>query len=241
MKRLILVLSFLILLGLGVGSQIWLSKLNPTSGVSVGSGIIASLGGLRSIAAEVVWFRANKLQREGRYGELIQLASILTFLEPHSHEVWRYFASNLAYDIPVSMPNGDKWFWVYSGVKMLRDQALKWNPGDADLCYELAHLYWYKIGYKDDPAARIYREEWRKIVEDVKSRDAWEELSMSRDKMAEIERIYDISDWTNPQASAIYWAHQGLQKSKDGIKSRLEFLIAKAKVFYKESYKKEKL
>ena len=50
--------------------------------------IVAGLGGFRGIASEVVWFRADRLQSEGRYGELAQLATWLTYLEPHTPEVW---------------------------------------------------------------------------------------------------------------------------------------------------------
>ena len=51
--------------------------------------IVAGLGGFRSIVAEVVWFRADRLQDEGRYAELAQLSTWLTYLEPHTPEVPR--------------------------------------------------------------------------------------------------------------------------------------------------------
>ena len=51
--------------------------------------IVAGLGGFRGIASEVVWFRADRLQNEGRYGELAQLATWLTYLEPHTPEEQR--------------------------------------------------------------------------------------------------------------------------------------------------------
>ena len=66
--------------------------------------VLAALGGVRSIAAEVVWFRADRLQEEGRYVELAQLAETLAFLEPHTPEVWSYAAWNLAYNVSAMMP-----------------------------------------------------------------------------------------------------------------------------------------
>lgn len=236
------IVSILILLAGGAAAQYWLHGRGPVKVPSVGSGVIAALGGLRSIASEVVWFRADRLERQGRFGELVQLASILTFLEPHETEVWTYSAWNLSYNISLRMPRDeDKWFWVYSAVRMLRDEALKWNPGDPDICYELAYLFELKIGHKIDVAAPLYREEWRKIVEDVKRRDAWHELSMDRSEMAEIEKLYGIDDWTNPQASAIYWARRGLAKSDERDKARLEYLIRQAEMLYKKTNRKEKL
>lgn len=242
MRRCAVIVSTLILLAGGAAAQYWLYGRGPVKVPSVGSGVIAALGGLRSIAAEVVWFRADRLERQGRFGELVQLASMLTFLEPHETEVWTYSAWNLSYNISLRMPRDeDKWFWVYSAVRMLRDEALKWNPGDPDICYELAYLFELKIGHKIDVAAPLYREEWRKIVEDVKRRDAWHELSMDRSEMAEIKKLYGVDDWTNPQASAIYWARRGLAKSDERDKARLEYLIRQAEMLYKKTNRKEKL
>ena len=242
MRRCAVIVSTLILLAGGAAAQYWLYGRSPVKVPSVGSGVIAALGGLRSIASEVVWFRADRLERQGRFGELVQLASMLTFLEPHETAVWTYSAWNLSYNISLRMPRDeDKWFWVYSAVRLLRDEALKWNPGDPDICYELAYLFELKIGHKIDVAAPLYREEWRKIVEDVKRRDAWHELSMDRSEMAEIEKLYGIDDWTNPQASAIYWARRGLAKSSGNDRTRLEHLIGQAETLYKKLNRKEKL
>jgi len=195
----------------GVAGQVVLSKTGPNGGRAVGEGVVAALGGLRSLAAEVVWFRAERLQEQGRHGELVQLAAMLTFLEPHEPEVWIYSAWNLAYNISVRMPREeDRWPWVYEGVKLLRDGGLAWNPRSAALCRELATLFELKIGTDYDTASAHYRREWRKIVEDVRSRGAWGELGMDAGKMAEVEREYGVSDWTDPQASALYWAREGL-------------------------------
>lgn len=241
MRRFAAAASVLLLIALGVALQLRLAAANPVKSPTVGSGVIASLGGLRSIAAEVVWFRADKLEREGRYGELVQLASILTFLEPHVPEVWLYSAWNLSYNISLRMPDKkDKWFWVHSAIRMLRDEGLKWNPGDPDICYDLAHMFELKIGYKIDQAAPLYREEWRKIVEDVKRRDAWGEIGMDKALMAEVEKLHGVKDWTNPQASAIYWARQGLAKGDRRARARLDNLIRQAETLYKKSYEADK-
>ena len=104
MKRSVVIALISLLLLCGVGSQYLLFKVSAVKTPSIGSGIIASLGGLRSIASEVIWFRADKLERQGRFGELVQLASMLTFLEPHVTEVWTYSAWNLSYNISLRMP-----------------------------------------------------------------------------------------------------------------------------------------
>ena len=199
-----------ILAALAVGGQILLRRTRPASAPVMAEGALAVLGGFRSIAAEVVWFRADRLQEEGRYVELAQLAETLAFLEPHTPEVWSYAAWNLAYNVSVMMPTAeDRWRWVLAAIRLLRDSGLRLNPRSPDLCRELAWLFELKIGADLDSASSHYRAEWKRIVEDVKARGAWEELGMDRDLMARIEKATGFDDWTDPQLSAMYWALKG--------------------------------
>ena len=195
----------------GVCGEIWLVRIRPGKTPIASEGLIAALGGLRSLAAEAVWFRADLMQEEGRYVELAQLASTLTFLEPHTPEIWGYAAWNLAYNISIMMPTSeDRWRWVYAGLRLLRDEGLRLNPDDPDICRELAWLFQAKIGGNIDSAAPLYREKWRQIVRDAKKSGDWQALAMTPERMAIVEKMFNVTDWESPQASAIYWAYVGL-------------------------------
>ena len=99
------------------------------------------------MAAEVIWFRADRLQEEGRYVEMAQLASALAFMEPHTPEVWSYAAWNLAYNVSVMMPDApERWRWVEAGIRLLRDDGLRLNPRDPVLYRELAWMFLAKVG-----------------------------------------------------------------------------------------------
>ena len=210
MKAKILVPLVVLLSVLAVGGQIALNRMRPKSASVMAAGVLAAMGGVRAIAAEVVWFRADRLQEEGRYVELAQLAETLAFLEPHTPEVWSYAAWNLAYNVSVMMPTAqDRWRWVLSAIRLLRDSGLRLNPGSPELCRELAWMFELKIGTDLDAAAGHYRAEWKRIVEDVRVRQAWDELGMDPALMARIERATGFDDWTDPQLSAIYWAAVG--------------------------------
>ena len=199
-----------LLLAASAAGQFALHAHRPPSAPVLAEGALAALGGLRSIAAEVVWFRADRLQEEGRYVELAQLASALTLMEPHTPEVWSYAAWNLAYNVSVMMPtHEDRWRWVEAGIRLLRDEGLRLNPKSADLYRELAWLVELKIGASIDDASPLYREKWREIVEDVRARGAWDELKMDSRVMQAIERATGFDDWTDPQLSAIYWGARG--------------------------------
>lgn len=205
-------LAVALLLACAAGGQLLLRAKRPdsASAPALAEGALAALGGLRSIAAEVVWFRADRLQEEGRYVELAQLASALAFLEPHTPEVWSYAAWNLAYNISVMMPDAEsRWRWVEAAIRLLRDEGLRLNPRSSDLLRELAWLFELKIGLDIDSSAAAYRTYWRAKVEDVRRRGAWAELGMDPREMARIEQKTGFDDWGDPFLSAIYWAVRG--------------------------------
>ncbi len=199
------------LTAVAVGAQIAVAKARPATGPAVAESAFAAFGGFRSIASEIVWFRADRLQDEGRYVELAQLAHALTLSEPHTPEVWSHAAWNLAYNVSVMMPKPeDRWRWVRSALSLLRDEGLKYNPKSAELYKELAMLFEFKLGLDIDDAADHYRAEWKRIVEDVARRNAWSELSMDEKTMEKVEKFANISDRTDPLYSAVYWALQGV-------------------------------
>lgn len=205
----IIVLALLV--GAAVAAQVGVAKMRPATGPAVAESAFAAFGGIRSIASEIVWFRADRLQDEGRYVELAQLAHALTLSEPHTPEVWSYAAWNLAYNVSVMMnTDADRWRWVKNSLTLLRDEGLKYNPKSAELYKELAMLFEFKLGLDIDDAAGYYRTEWRKLVEDVARRNAWEELGMKPEKMSELERAARITDRGDPLYSAVYWALEGV-------------------------------
>ena len=228
MKGVKVIILCVLLFGISVAGQFLLASKRAQAAPALAQGALATLGALRSIAAEVIWFRADRLQEEGRYVELAQLASMLTFMEPHTSEVWSYAAWNLAYNVSVMMPTSeDRWRWVLAAIRLLRDEGLALNPASPELCRELAWLFELKIGTDIDSAAAVYRQRWKEIVDDVGKRGAWDELRMDTKRMLAIEHATGFDDWTDPQMSAIYWASIG------GCKD----IIKQARIIYKKNRK----
>lgn len=243
MKKKILLAALAVFLALlSVGLQFALRAVRPASAPAMTEGALAAFGGIRSIVAEVVWFRADRLQDEGRYVELAQLASTLSYLEPHTPEVWSYAAWNLAYNISVMMPtHEDRWRWVNAAIVLLRDKGLVLNPTESELYRELAWLFELKLGTDLDAAAPVYRAKWREIVEDVARRNAWEELRMDSRVMDEVTKAYRLSDVADPMFSAVYWAHIGrvVSKKKEDL-AFLNEIIRQSCAIYRRSHKGEK-
>ncbi len=190
--------------------------------------IVAGLGGFRGVLAEVVWFRADRLQDEGRYSEMAQLANLLTSLEPHTPEVWAYAAWNLAYNISVMMPTPeDRWRWVDAAIRLLRDDGLRLNPSSPALHREIAWLFLSKIGGGIDDASPLYAKRWREAVDAAGGR--WERLKMEPSLVAYVDREYGRQDWRDPRASAIYWAHRGLaQRPTGAVRAELRQVLYQA-------------
>ena len=183
--------------------------------------IVAGLGGFRGLAAEVIWFRADRLQDEGRYAELAQLSAWLTFLEPHTPEVWAYAAWNLSYNISVSMPTPqDRWRWVEAGIRLLRDDGLRLNPRDPVLYRELSWMFLLKLGGSLDEAGVYYRSEWKKKIGELRSSGRLSEVGFEESRMAAIDAEYGRQDWTDPLAAALYWSVLGLELAKQDVHRR---------------------
>lgn len=253
MKKTIVVAVALLILS--VAAQFELKRARNAVAPALTEGAYAALGGLRSMAAEVIWFRADRLQAEGRYVELAELTDLLTRMEPHTPEVWSYAAWNLAYNVSSMMPMPeDRWRWVLAGMRLLRDEGLALNPGDPEITHELAWIFELKLAADLDSAAAVYRMRWRELVEDARVRGAWKELGMDERKMREVEaegwRWRDqvrtrkpefmntftsptvFGDWTDPALSAVYWAMEGLARANSVERKRLESVIFESFVLY---------
>ena len=127
-----------------------------------------ALGGFRGMLADFLWLRASRLQQEGQYFELVQLADWITKLEPRFTTVWAYHAWNLAYNISVLFDEPeDRWRWVRHGIRLLRDEGLAYNPGEPRLLYELGWLFQHKIGANLDQAHLYYKQAWAAEMADL--------------------------------------------------------------------------
>jgi len=185
--------------------------------------ITVGLGGFRGIAAEVLWARAEHLQEEGRYFELVQLYEWITDLDPHATETWTYSAMTMAYDISVMMHRPeDRLRWVWNGIRLLRDRGLPANPNSAKLHRMLAWLYQEKIGGSSDSANVAYKLSLAPFVNPdgtvsntPSNRETLQtEQRLDIDHMQQLERQFGPLDWRIAASHAVYWASLGLEHAR---------------------------
>lgn len=193
-----------------------------------------ALGGFRGILVDALWMRLSRLQSEGKYFELVQLADWITKLEPRSSAIWSFQAWNLSYNISVFMSSEeDRWRWVHHGIRLLRDEGLVYNRGSGQLYRELGWHFQHKIGSDSDQAHWHYKTEWYSMMDELLAgprpdydmldesaegrelaRRLRDEFRMNPDKMRQIEEEFGPLDWRIPESQAIYWAHTGLRYAR---------------------------
>jgi hypothetical protein len=185
--------------------------------------VMAGLGGFRGIASEILWFRVNRLQEEGRYIELVQLSEWITKLDPHAAEAWIYNSWNLAYNISVMMIRPeDRLRWVKSGISILRDDGLRYNPRSAKLLRELAWLYQNKIGMNLDKAHLTYKFDLANTMAPMlnpdgsfndtpQNREKVKKLKLNPELMNTLVKRFGPLDWRLANSHALYWAYQSVE------------------------------
>jgi hypothetical protein len=195
-----------------------------------------ALGGFRGLIANTLWIRANELQNESKYFELVQLADWITKLEPTFVQVWIVQAWNMAYNISVKFPDPqDRWRWVQRGIELLRDGGLRYNPKEALLYRELGWFFQHKMGQNLDDGHLVYKYNWAVAMTNVfggarpnfeellnpstpaaqtRAERLREEYKMDPEIMREVDKLYGPLEWRLPEAHAVYWAHVGLKYSK---------------------------
>jgi hypothetical protein len=190
--------------------------------------ITVALGPVRGLIVDALWWKVSELKEEGDYFEILRITDWITVMQPHNSFVWTYHSWNLAYNIANEFPTPEtRWKWIYSGVKLLRDEGLKINPGNQFLESELGWLFCDRIGGFTDPAQSYFIKEWagimskylitgrRKDLEQLASpstpsdkKRAYEikaKLGLLPERMLAIDKEYGPFQWKLTQAQAVYW------------------------------------
>jgi hypothetical protein len=131
--------------------------------------LAASLGTFRGIAADFLWYRAEKLKSEGKLFEANTTAEWITTLQPRFGQVWVFQSWNMAYNISVlTHTPQERWDWVNKGIKILRDEGIVYNPHNVAIYRQLSWTFFHKIGQRSDDHNRYYKtmlaEEWQELL-----------------------------------------------------------------------------
>ncbi len=181
---------------------------------------LIALSGARGIISEVLWYQVATLQREDRYIEIVPLSEWITRLDPRATGAWRYQAWNLAFNVSAMLPEEERWPWVQRGIGILKESALRWNPGAPGICNELSWFYSFKIGGTFDAAHLIYKRNLAREAaphltpagrRTAASTPWFTAQGMNPASIDALEAAYAPLDWRLPEAYALYWSHEALR------------------------------
>ena len=123
--------------------------------------LIQAFGSFRGLVTNFVFIRAEEAKRAGRYYDAMQLANWICILQPRFPSVWEFQSWNMAWNISVTTYTPEeRWNWVYNGVKLIRDEGLKYNPRAINLYRQLAWIYVNKMSETTDEFHMAYKREW---------------------------------------------------------------------------------
>ncbi len=126
-----------------------------------GATAILVLGGLRGIAADILWNQANELQKKQQFTEIEPVVESIIKLQPHFIRVWTFQGWNLAYNISVEWDAvEDKYYWIKRGIRFIR-RGTEVNRHSPELRWDTGWTYFHKIGKSDEAALlrKMYRED----------------------------------------------------------------------------------
>lgn len=196
-----------------------------------------ALGGFSGLLVDILWARVTVLQDSGQYLEIVQLSNWITQLEPRLAVVWDYHSFNLAYNITAMCPDpAERWQWVKSGISLLRDKAIVYNPDYLVLYDRLCRIYKNKLIDGNDPAQQYYRLAFAGEMNAVTDNGAVPTSASKIDRlkteyrldaatMKELDRLFGPLDWRLPQAHVIYWAFLGRGNARAGLDIGFDYMI----------------
>ncbi len=158
-----------------------------------------ALGPLKAIIVDSLWRRAIQQQDKGEYFDALQLADWITKLQPTFSSVWAFHGWNMSYNIAHDFADAhDRWNWINHGIELLRDEGLKYNPGDKIIRHELARIFYNRIGGKIDEGSEYFKNQWAfKMMEyfDYSSQQEIINLSNAAKNLDELKERYGVEGY----------------------------------------------
>lgn len=122
---------------------------------------VQAFGAFRGILTNLLFIRAERLKEQGKYFDAVELASLLGKLQPRFVSVWEFLAWNMAWNISVTTYTPEeRWYWVYRGVRLLRDEARVYNPKSVNIHRQLAWIFVNKMSETTDEQHMAYKRCW---------------------------------------------------------------------------------
>lgn len=120
-----------------------------------------AIGAIRGLIVDYLWLKVHFMKEKGLYYEVMHDAELITRLQPRFAAVWAFHGHNMAYNISVTThTQEERWEWVNAGIRLVRNDGIRYNPNDLQLHRELAFWFAHKIEGVSDDAHLYYKTEF---------------------------------------------------------------------------------
>ncbi|MCX7426017.1 MAG: hypothetical protein NTW96_10415 [Planctomycetia bacterium] len=136
--------------------QAQLGKIDPASETIK----LATLG-LRGVAANVLWTKANNYKMKKDWTNLSATLNQITKLQPNFVGVWQFQAWNLSYNCSAEFDDyRERYHWVIKGIDFLKE-GISYNEFEPKLVRDVGKFISQKIGRADEHEQfrRLFRED----------------------------------------------------------------------------------
>lgn len=104
--------------------------------------VIAAMGGFRTLAADLLWLKAEHVWHGGNWWALLPIMDTITKLDPHFLMAWRVYGWHCAYNLAIeSTTIVDRRYWLQKGLDVL-EQGVQANPKSWEIYFELGWTYY---------------------------------------------------------------------------------------------------
>ena len=131
-------------------------KTKRVSAISIGPtpAVIAALGGFRTVAADLLWLKAERVWDGGSWWAMLPILDAVTQLDPQFILAWEVYGWHAAYNLHAESETiVDKRYWLATGVEIL-ERSVEANPDNWELIfalgwtlYDRAHEPWRAAEY----------------------------------------------------------------------------------------------
>ncbi len=113
------------------------------------------LGGFRALVVDALWQRAQALDEQQQYYEMLATTALIVRLQSHYAKVWREQAYNMAYNISWQQEDREqRWQWIQRALDLLED-ARRRNPKAVLLSEQTALIYFHRIPFEEYLKRRV--------------------------------------------------------------------------------------
>lgn len=176
---------------------------------------LATLG-LRGVAANILWEKANEYKKKKDWTNLSATLQQITRLEPHFLSVWRFQAWNLSYNVSVEFDDyRERYRWVIKGIDFLRE-GIRRNEREPMLVWDVGWYITHKIGTADEKKQfrRLFKEDdetfrrWGDF-RPVEDRDNW---LVGKDWFAKAEKLVDQGADLRKTTPVLFFSHKPMSQ-----------------------------